>query len=306
MRRGFTLAELVAVIIISGILGGILTQTIFNLYQNYAQNKIINRLQGEADSVLEQISRLLGLAVEGKIIAADPNGSGFIQIKDKKEGDKYEILEWLPASYEAMISTDPSKDGGKFIGGYSGLADLEHPSTSASSGEILLFYTPLSDLQTASETMSDLTDKKVTLKNGRAGLFFKGLNPLPNDFTDGVFIATRDNDFVLKISKKDGSKIEEISERYELLHTAYAVSADKESDGGLTLNLHYNYQPWAKSAPNELKNATKTPLAKNVTHFSFNFKDGALSLKICLKAANIAIFKKDAQAILCKSETVYR
>ena len=82
MRRGFTLAELVAVIIISGILGGILTQTIFNLYQNYAQNKIINRLQGEADSVLEQISRLLGLAVEGKIIAADPNGSGFIQIKD--------------------------------------------------------------------------------------------------------------------------------------------------------------------------------------------------------------------------------
>ena len=319
MKRGFTLFELVAVIIVTAILIGISTQIIFNLYQNYAQNRIINELESKSELVVEQISKLLSLRIKDSLIARKmPPSDDFTLLQGDFLNDKYQILEWLAASYEAMISTNNKA----YIGGYSGFVDIDNNITKK--GKIVEIFTPKSDLDSASRTMNDLTNGVVNLENGRAGLFFKGFSYNSSDKTyiqnafgydmktnlaTHIFIAQKSRDEVLKISKNNDLTIDKISEQYELLHTAYAIvpSDENTTAGDFTLNLHYNYQPWSKTSPNNYKESKKAILVKNVTQFAFKQSGDEVIIKLCLRAIKPQSLnnKNENEIVVCKSEVVY-
>lgn len=213
-----------------------------------------------------------------------------------------------------MIFTDkPSK----YVGGYSGFIDLQNPKTRRISPEKVEIFTPKSDLESASLTMQDLTQNSVSLQNSRAGLFLLGVfsdaNHLQESFgfrlndhkAKAVFSAVKVSDEILEISSQDGEQIDEISEQYHLIHTAYAIVAtEKTMQNDFNLTLKYNYQPWKKDGANEYKNAQSSILAENVTEFGFSQDNQTLIIKLCLRKA-VENLGKTSEAVVCKNKAIY-
>ncbi|MCK9546828.1 MAG: type II secretion system GspH family protein, partial [Sulfurospirillaceae bacterium] len=58
-KSGFTMVELVMVIIVLGIVASIGADIISNLYTNYLRTRAVNRLQTQTEIALEQIAKRL-------------------------------------------------------------------------------------------------------------------------------------------------------------------------------------------------------------------------------------------------------
>lgn len=302
IKKGFTLLELVVVIVITGALTYMGTEIALNIYKNYLQSRAINTLETQTEIVLEQISKRLAIRVKGSSIGRKKNSyEDFISLQDPSLNQDYNILEWISYSYESFQN-----------GGWSGFADLKNTMTSrtgVSEGTIL---TPQSNLGLANNDISDLTNKKATLKNNKVGVIFKGI---PTDIKtsfgfDGsntadsiAIVKDALDDITLKIDFPQGNQI---SEQYYLLHTAYAVVPSNPSNNGdFDLMLHYNYRPWIAGEKYNSTETSKQILATNVTRFNFTSVDGMVVLKLCIRDAGRSLNKDEAEVTVCKTKAIY-
>lgn len=296
VRSAFTLVELIVVIAITAILTTFTADISLNLYKSYIQSRAVNRLETKTQLILEQLSKLLSIRVSNSVIARSSNSGDFVSIKDN---NSYKILEWISYSYESFLA-----------GGYSGFADLGSPNTvkNSSTGSI---YTPLSDLEIANLTISDLTNKDSTLRNATVGIIFKGIDTdIKTSF--GYDFSTNEarNIGIAKIVGKDILELSDyasnqISERYDLLHTAYAVVPSHPSErGDFELSLHYNYRPWLKSGKNNYKKSDVATLAKNVIFFKSMGMDDTVVIKICLRDYDSSFLNKNEGVTVCKTKAI--
>ncbi|MGP1486174.1 MAG: hypothetical protein ACTTJC_08885 [Campylobacter sp.] len=315
MKKAFALIELITTIIITAILTTIGVDIMLALYKNYTQSKAINELESKSELVLEQISKLLEIRLKESLIARDPITEDFIVPQTGYVQENFKILEWLAISYESMLATT---NPDKYVGGYSGFTDLNSPKTRQISPTNVEISTPKSDLKMASQTISDLTQEMVNLHNKRAGIFFKGIafdgsypqnsfgfdtktHIAKNIFT--TIIANDPQDSVLSVFGEE--KIDEISEQYHLIHTAYALVAEQNSnEKEFNLALKYNYQPWKKDGANDYKKAQSSLIAKNVSEFKFTKNDDTLIIKICLRSP-VKFGKNDSGTVVCKNKVIY-
>ncbi|MBE0496892.1 MAG: type II secretion system protein [Campylobacterales bacterium] len=273
-RTGFTLLELVMVIVVFGIVASIGADIISSMYQNYLRTRTINRLQAQTEITLEQIARRLQFRVKESVIARNP-GVDFLSLANDNVDSNYTILEWIGYSNEALRGTTTPL--------WTGLVDLD-PSANPT------LVSPGSNFATAGTLMNVLTEGDVDLTAGKeAALIFKkptniadfgwGLNT-NTDGLNALKVAQGANQDELTITSTNIPN--EIYEHYYLAHTAYAlVPAGNANDFNLT--LRYNYQPWH----NEFYTAgSSAVMAQNVRLFRFRQDANLVRLKLCLHDNN--------------------
>ena len=71
MRKGFTLLEMVFVIVIFGVLSKFGVELLYKIYENYVSSNVQNRLQGQTELAIEQISNRLVYRIKDTTIARD-------------------------------------------------------------------------------------------------------------------------------------------------------------------------------------------------------------------------------------------
>ena len=121
MRRGFTLIEMVFVIVIMGILSKFGAELIHKIYENYVYSNTLNRLQGRAELAIEQVAARLKYRIKDTTIAR--NGAAVLQLGDIGGGAT--TIEWIGFDIDGWRGTGTPL--------WSGLVDLNDPATTNTS-----------------------------------------------------------------------------------------------------------------------------------------------------------------------------
>jgi hypothetical protein len=111
-----------------------------------------------------------------------------------------------------------------------------------------------------------------------------------------IYAVSKNNATSFLFDDINTSKI--ITERYQLVWSAYALVPTLNSNGLYNINLHYNYQPWEGEEYNSTTTSTRT-LITNVSVFKFTQSGGVIQLKLCAsenigKSYNISTCKEKA------------
>lgn len=296
MKRGFTMLELVMVMVIMGIIASIGADIIASMYSNYLRTRTINRLEAQTEITLEQIAKRLQYRVKESVIARK---TGAIKaLADTTVDSSYNILEWIGYSNESFIGTPQP--------GWSGFIDLDNNETNRTNSTL---KTSDSNLTHAATVISALTQNDIDLTAGKeAALIFKGQLFNFSDFGWGA-ITNNDSTATLKVII-DGTATDrlaindtlpnEIYEQYVLAHTAYAIESSDTNSTDFNLTLHYNYQPWQNE---EFSDGNNSVLAEHVSLFRFKQDESILRLKLCLHDNNetgIGEF-----IVICKEKVIY-
>ena len=298
LRKGFSLIELIFVIVVVGIIASVSLSLIFNVYQNYITQRAVSQLTQEVNILGSQLYNYISKRIRGTIIAKEFNNPvNHTQLDSDTEGN-YTVLEWIGYDYDSFSSSDELT--------WSGIADYTDITKDNSSPPDLevSFKTPASDLEKAAIILNNLSNEKVDLsKNKPAGIIFETKE---NIFTQIRMPGTNvdieyhqrcmgliDNNIscIFAVHKKDDTslvfnntkKIDRyISERYKLSWTAYSIFNEKQTDSELSnLYLYYNYQPWNGE---KLEGAKRSLLAKNISVFKYVEHSKVIKFKICLQA----------------------
>ena len=305
MRRAFTLLEVIFTIVILSIIGVISAQIISKLYEEYITTRAINELESRTETTLETIARRLDYRVKEATIARDEDNETNITSLSNANED-YEILEWIGYDVDSFNGNYDSAKG-FMVPGWSGFVDLYSSDTNETQ-----IKTPGSELNITDSFENSITQGKVNLHNGKAGLIFKGLpygydvkqfgwncfnepNPthcINRNYIYDVNCSKNDcSEPILKVSPSLKGK--EITEQYYITYSAYAIVPKNNN-----LYLYYNYRPWHGD---RYSDGEKTLLAKNVSTFKFRQIDQVIRLKLCM-------YKKitdDYNLSFCKEKVVY-
>ena len=310
-RKGFTLLELVMVIVVFGIVASIGAEIIASLYKNYLRTRSIDRLQTQTEITLEQIAKRLQYRIKDSTIGRTSAGV-FQPLSSRGITDSHRILEWIGYSNESLRGTGP-------LLGWSGFIDFDSPDTNSTAGTL---STPGSNLNDAATIISALTDGKIDFTVGKEpALLFKQ----PFNATD-IWNNPADNNQTLKVrinadaifSLPDTATLDAttrgnlpIYEHYHLAHTAYAIVPDgnfTKVPADFDLYLHYNYQPWHHNPPlrDESYGANTTQkalLAQHVSLFRFRQDGDVVRLKLCLHDNNQTGVGN--YVVTCKEKVIY-
>jgi len=301
MKRGFTMLELVMVMVIMGIIASIGADIIASMYSNYLRSRTINRLESQTEITLEQIAKRLQYRVKESVIARK---TGAIKaLADTTVDSSYNVLEWIGYSNESFLGMPRP--------GWSGFIDLDSNETNSTLVGNGILKTSESNLTDAAATMSALTDGDIDLTTGNeAALIFKG--QLFN-FTDFGWGAVDNNDSTaivqvvgngidrLEISANETDIPAEIYEQYVLSHTAYAIVSSDTNSTDFNLTLHYNYQPWHNEK--FTADGNSSIIAEHVSLFRFKQDESILRLKLCLHDNNETGVGE--MIVICKEKVVY-
>lgn len=275
-RKGFTLLELVMVIVVFGIVASIGADIISSMYKNYLRTRTINRLQTQTEITLEQIAKRLQYRIKESVVARKP-GVSVLSLANDNVDNNFTIVEWIAYSNESFLGATPN---------WTGLVDIENPNTNKGAA---MLVSPGSDFTMTGLLMDALTNQKVDLTAGKeAALVFKKSSNTA-DFGWGIN-ANTDGTNALKVRQgvnQDSLIItsalpDQIYEHYYLAHTAYAL-VPEGSANDFNLTLRYNYQPWL----NEFySNGSTALMAQNVRLFRFRQDANLVRIKLCLHDAN--------------------
>lgn len=275
-RKGFTLLELVMVIVVFGIVASIGADIISSMYKNYLRTRTINRLQTQTEITLEQIAKRLQYRIKESVVVRKP-GVSVLSLANDNVDNNFTIMEWIAYSNESFLGATPN---------WTGLVDIENPNTNKGAA---ILVSPGSDFTMTGLLMDALTNQKVDLTAGKeAALVFKKSSNTA-DFGWGVN-ANTDGTNALKVrqgANQDSLIItsalpDQIYEHYYLAHTAYAL-VPEGSANDFNLTLRYNYQPWL----NEFySNGSTALMAQNVRLFRFRQDANLVRIKLCLHDAN--------------------
>ncbi|NPA03769.1 MAG: type II secretion system protein [Epsilonproteobacteria bacterium] len=275
MKKGFTLIEIVFVLIIIGILASLGSDILFQAYQSYIISKNVNNSAHKSDVAIEVIAKRLSHRIPYTETLVSEFDITDMQTLSFTNPYQYKILQWIGNVYESFIG---EWDGGYFVPSHSGFIDLDSPSTNKAS-----FLTPGSKLSKTVDLVATLygRDLNSTL-NGCVVLFpspFSNTNIISDYFSGSgaasnylVYAGGEETfNFTNALTQK------ELYEHYYLACSAYAL-VPQENGSRVDLYLYYDYRPWLGET---YLNGKKTLLVNNLTKFNFRRKDRAIELKLC-------------------------
>lgn len=300
-KSAFTMIELIATIIILGIIAGIGAEIIAKMYKNYIQSRTLNYLQSQSDITVEQIAKRLQYRIKDTIIAR--NGTSIRVLNHSDVDESYNVVEWIGYSNEAMLGSTP---------GWSGFIDLDSNNTNSTDKTL---STPGSDLDVAENIIKVLSNNTVELTNAKpAALIFKHkpagyYNPAADAGYGWKDVTDVDENYTVKVSKNsndifdiEGNTPNSIFEHYHLAHTAYAIVKQGDKTDDFNLTLKYNYQPWNKIDRNNAATSTAI-LAENVNLFRIKQVGNTIRIKLCLHDGNRS--GADRHLVACKEEVIF-
>jgi len=122
MRRGFTLLELIFVIVILGVMSKFGVELLYKIYENTVYSNTLNRLQGRSEIAIEQIANRLKYRIKDTTVAKSGGGS-LKPIGNLGAGDS--TIEWVGIDIDGWRGTGTPT--------WSGLVDLNDPLTTNAS-----------------------------------------------------------------------------------------------------------------------------------------------------------------------------
>ena len=276
IRRGFTLIELVFVIVVMGILSKFGVELLYKTYESYILSNTYNRLSNESELAVKQIANRLTYRIKDTVVARTGPAGGTVPI-GSLAGDE-NVLEWMGIDTDGWLSVTPT---------WSGLIDLS----------------PTSIGGLATSTVGALSSPGTTSGDSGA-IFFIGepVNLSANFGYDGVAVTTQNESIhpvtlgatiTSGIAGVDFTGID-VYEFYQFTKSAYAVSLE-----GSDLKLYYNYQPWNGEKMTDGQSAL---LMENVKSFDFATIGDILIIQICLTdndAAGVGEYS------LCKEKVIF-
>jgi len=302
MRRfGFTMLELVFVIVVMGIIGKFGVEFLAQAYKSFIYSNINNSLQAESEMAVESIASRLQYRIKDSIIARQP-GVKFEALSSSTLDTNATVLEW--------IGTDIEGFRGNKRPNWSGIIDI---STSSA----ILLDSPETNTTAINDLIVILSHGSGTGINNSA-IYFVGSN---SDITkygwNGVAFTDQSN---VMHPIKSGAAINELIPRnatdgttnsfagvdvfeyYQLAWSAYAVAltnynaATKSGD----LRLYYDYQPWEGESYTDA-NASSALLMQNVSTFRFKAVGSVVKIQVCTKSSLL----QNEEYSLCKEKTIF-
>ena len=286
MRRGFTLLELVFVIVVMGILSKFGVELLYKTYENYVLSNTFNRLSNESELAVKQIANRLSYRIKDSVVARTAPGAAVVPIGSITGNEN--VLEWMGIDYDGWRSSPPT---------WSGLIDLS----------------PVSVGGLPTSTIAGLSSPGTTSSESGA-IFFIGapVNLSANFGYDGVAVGTQTEsihpvNMGATITSSNGDDFDDIDvyEFYQFTKSAFAVSLDvanpKTTNGVTSYDLifYYDYKPWDGETISDGKSAL---LMENVKSFDFATIGDILIVQVCLTDNNAAGL---GEYSLCKEKVIF-
>jgi len=297
MRKAFTFLELIFVIVIMGILANFGTNILVTTYSAYNTSTVNNRLLGDTQLALKQISNRLQYRIKASVISRPAlNAVAFNTVQSAGANDS--VLEWVGYDIDGWLGAP-----GTTLPTWSGFIDVDAIDTSIPLGPIVYIESPGSDTGSIAATIA-------ALQNGSGGLpaiFFTGANS--NALTDygynGVALAVQSTSAAHPVTTVPPAPVTQlfspigaftgtdIYENYKLAWSAYAISLeDFDGDGRvyppnhpeagqvvLDLVLYYDYQPW--NGGQATAGLRRQLLLQNVDTFKYVAVGDTLQIQLC-------------------------
>ena len=266
LRQGFSMLELVMVIVVLGIVSSIGAEIIANVYEGYIVQRAQHRASIKTEIVATQIANRLAYAIPGTVVRKSDflaNSGTDINMPTNPDAN---VLQWVGADMDSFN-----------VGGWSGFCDVD-----------------ASNINTISTPGSNLG--LVNTIKGTPGL---NLNPnpwiyFPSSIGLMSYQATlqpatgKINLSSYTLPPNNPTATAKIVEHYKLATSSYALLADGD------LWLYYNFSPQRNVAIG----ATRVRLLRNVTTFRFRGDGRTIRFKICARERigddNITVCKEKA------------
>ncbi len=240
-RRGFSLLELIFVIVILGIVASIGSELIVRVYQQYIVQRAQHRASIKTELAATQIANRLAAAIPGTVYRImDDNSTESIESNMSGNDDDYKGLQWVGADMDSFNASSTP--------GWSGFCDISDSNQTT-------IETPGSALGSTSAIINKLSAT--------------GLNPKiyfpydPIDYNASIAGTT------ITLS---GTGASHIVEHYKLAWSSYALVVESGD-----LYLYYDFP----ASPEEPLGTTKSLLMKNISTFKFKGAGRTIRFKIC-------------------------
>lgn len=286
---GFTMMELVLVIVVMGLLSKYGVEFMAQAYKGFIFSKINNSLQNKSATAVEFISKRLSYRIKDSVIARKTDGS-FTSIQNAS-GDTYTILEW--------VGSDIDNLRGDALPNWSGIIDLN-------AGDATNLHSPDTNTTALNNFINILSNGNTGLAD--SAIYFIGSNSDVNSSYgwNGVAISDQEDaamhpitygssptDFSSSIA--DDFTSVDIYEYYKLAWTAYAI--ELTDDGNLT--LYYDYQPWKGESYTD--NGVKSSLImQNIDTFQFRSIGSLIKIQVCVNSP-----LTNQEYSICKEKTIF-
>lgn len=274
-KKGFTLIEMIFVVVISGVLAMGSFKAIQALYLRSAKVKAVTELSIQSQIVLDQIGVMLYNRVPNSVIGSS---AGFTSCEPIAEVTvSHNTLQWLGTMDDELLNQD-----------YDGFVDISKSDKSTNTLETPNIKSSLnnSDINLIFAGAFDSATESIKACNGAFG--FNSSN------SDLAFDVTINNN---NIVITDTKQPEYIYEKYYLTKTAYAItrgehvgditncsgisSEDNFTDLDNTLFLFYNYQPYlGETFCGDGGVGNVSILAENVHGFEAVYENDAIRIKL--------------------------
>lgn len=299
-RDGFSMLELVFVIVIIGVLSKFGVEFLAQAYRNFIFSNINHKLQSQSEAAVEFIAKRLEYRIKSSLIAREGLAGAATSIRDASvTGQSWTVLEWVGEDVDSFRgATTPY---------WSGLLDLDSATTNAinlpSPGSVLAnVVTNITNLG----SNGGIGDVAIHFIDGVQDPLAFGWDAFPN-------IANR----ALRSIHPVGSNVNsftgnfanvEVFEHYKLAWTAYGIVHNANDE----LELCYDYQPWRTGDRATINNAKCETIMENVSSFQFRAIDNLLKIQVCVHSDGvISGDRKDDQVTasgeyaICKEKTVF-
>jgi len=297
-NKGFSMLELVFVILIMGIIGKFGTEFLAQAYKGFIFSKINNTLSAESASATEFISTRLENRIKDSIIARDLDDDSNFTALGNASGDDWEILEWVSADSEGFR--------GEYNGtwnkpNWSAIADID-------AGDSSKVISPESNTTAINELIDTLSNGSADIND--SAIFFIGA---PSDIETGygwdgniTTIKQQNGSMhpiesasdITELHRKTGTGYEDFKNIYEYYKLAWTANAVVLSpDGNLT--YYYNYRPWSADGVS-YKDGNSALIMQHVNTFQFMSIGSVVKIQVCVDT-NIT---KDKYSI-CKEKTIF-
>lgn len=293
-KKGFTLLELIIVIMILGIISSIGSQIIVQVYESYVMQRAVHRSSVKTELAITQLVNRLTYSIPRTVIARrDGAGASFLPIESITPDDaEHTTLEWIGYDNDGFSAIDAltPDNGVNRRPAWSGYADVTASTKDALSTPGSRLY----DLETIINNLSknaagvansgiansailfpDTFDAETVGYDGAAGGWsILNIHPVAGQSGGGR---------VLNLVPRPGVS-RTIKEHYKLAWTAYAIVPENMhtmpgTEGDVwDLRLYYDYQPWQGENYSDGKSEI---LIRNVSVFQFTGSGSSIRLKIC-------------------------
>ena len=284
MKKGFTLIELVFVIVVLGIISMFGADLYTKIYKSYVHVRAVNQLEARTQNAMMLITNRLEDRIKSSTIGRELRTNEFVPISDLTD-PKYDILEWIGQSVE-------TRNINKRTPGWSVTNDASPTSVGIGFGYDRAVRADGSNRVLIAVGTPSTTANTNSIENETITINQYPFNP-------------------------NNDKSQEFSEQYYIAHSAYAIVPDqvvtytRDNAGNLSKNfnllLKYNYRPWSTVAgdANSYNVASSALLAEDVSLFRFKDDNGAVALKLCMRDDGRNFDPAELDLNVCKAQVVY-